>query len=137
MSKSENVNATIYLADDDDTIRKKTMKAKSGLSPEQANSPMTEDIQNLFSLMRLMTDANIVAQYEAAYADCSIRFGDMKKQLAEDMIRFVAPIRERAADLQKDEARLQRILKEGAEKARVSAQATLQEARKLIGINYY
>jgi len=53
------------------------------------------------------------------------------------MIRFVAPIRERAADLQKDEARLQRILKEGAEKARVSAQATLQEARKLIGINYY
>ena len=61
----------------------------------------------------------------------------MKKQLAEDMIRFVAPIRERAADLQKDEARLQRILKEGAEKARVSAQATLQEARKLIGINYY
>jgi tryptophanyl-tRNA synthetase len=113
------------------------MKAKSGLSPEQANSPMTEDIQNLFSLMRLMTDANIVAQYEAAYADCSIRFGDMKKQLAEDMIRFVAPIRERAADLQKDEARLQRILKEGAEKARVSAQATLQEARKLIGINYY
>jgi tryptophanyl-tRNA synthetase len=137
MSKSENINATIYLADVDETIRKKTMKAKSGLSPEQPNSPMTDDIQNLFSLMRLMTDATIVAQYEAAYADCSIRFGDMKKQLAEDMIRFVAPIRERAADLQKDEVRLQRILKEGAEKARASASETLKATRKLIGINYY
>jgi tryptophanyl-tRNA synthetase len=137
MSKSENVNATIYLADDDDTIRKKTMKAKSGLSPEQANSPMTEDIQNLFSLMRLMTDANIVAQYEAAYADCSIRFGDMKKQLAEDMVAFIAPIRERAAALQADEAQIQKILKEGAEKARISAAQTVQQARKAIGIHYY
>jgi len=61
----------------------------------------------------------------------------MKKQLAEDMATFVRPIREHATELQKDEDQLRKILKAGAEKARESAAATIEGARKLIGINYY
>jgi tryptophanyl-tRNA synthetase len=66
-----------------------------------------------------------------------IRYGDLKKQLGEDMAKFVAPIRAKAIDLQNDEATLQRMMKQGAEKARASASVTIQEVRKLIGVHYY
>lgn len=137
MSKSENVNATIYLADEDDVIRKKIMKAKTDGGPTEPNSEMPDYIQNIFLLMQLVSEPATLETYRAAYNSCNIRYGDMKKQLAEDMVRFVAPIREKAAELQQDEARIRGILKQGAEKARVSAAKTIAEARKLIGIHYY
>lgn len=137
MSKSENVNATLYLADDDDAIRKKVMKAKTDAGPTEHNSEMPDYIQNIFQLMHLVSKPEITDTFRSAYNNCTIRYGDMKKQLAEDMVAFIAPIREKAAELQKDEAQLQKILREGAEKARISASATISEARKLIGINYY
>lgn len=137
MSKSENVNATIYLNDDDDTIRKKIMKAKTDQGPTEHDSEMPEYIQNLFLLMHLSSKPEVVDTYRNAFNNCTIRYGDMKKQMAEDMAAFVRPIREKAAELQKDEALLRRILKEGAEKARASASKTIEGARKLIGINYY
>lgn len=137
MSKSENQNATIYLSDEDEAIRKKIMKAKTDAGPTEPNSPKPESIDNLFALLKLVSAPEVVAGFEANFNDCSIRFGDLKKQLAEDMVTFVRPIRERAADLQKDEDKLRKILKEGAEKARESAAKTISEARKAIGINYY
>jgi tryptophanyl-tRNA synthetase len=137
MSKSENVNATIYLSDDDDTIRKKIMKAKTDAGPSEPNAAMPDYIQNLFLLMHLSSRPETVDTYRSAYHSCNIRYGDMKKQLAEDMAAFVRPIREHAAELQKDENSLRKILKNGAEKARESASKTISEARKLIGINYY
>jgi tryptophanyl-tRNA synthetase len=137
MSKSENINATIYLSDDADTVRKKVMKAKTDTGPTEHNSVMPDYIQNLFLLMHLSSKPEIVDIYRSAYNNCTIRYGDMKKQLAEDMANFVAPIREKAAELQKDETAIKKILKEGAEKARASASKTIEGARKLIGINYY
>jgi tryptophanyl-tRNA synthetase len=137
MSKSENINATIYLSDDADTVRKKIMKAKTDTGPTEHNSVMPDYIQNLFLLMHLSSKPEIVDIYRSAYNNCTIRYGDMKKQLAEDMANFVAPIREKAAELQKDETAIKKILKEGAEKARASASKTIEGARKLIGINYY
>lgn len=137
MSKSEHGTATLYLADADDAIRKKVMKAKTDAGPTEHNSEMPDYIQNIFQLMHLVSKPETVDTYRSAYNNCTIRYGDMKKQLAEDMVAFIAPIRERATDLQNDEARLQRILKEGAAKARESASKTIDEARKKIGINYY
>lgn len=137
MSKSENVNATIFLSDDDDTIRKKIMKAKTDAGPQAPNSEMPDYIQNLFLLMQLVSNAETTETFKKAFNECNIRYGDMKKQLAEDMAAFVRPIREKAAELQKDEAQIRKILKEGAEKARASAAQTIDGARKLIGINYY
>lgn len=137
MSKSENVNATLYLADEDDVIRKKVMKAKTDSGPTEPNMEMPTYIQNLFLLMELVSSEKTTNSYKQAYNSCNIRYGDMKKQLAEDMISFLSPIRKQAKALQQDEPLLRKIMKEGAERARASASATILEARKLIGINYY
>jgi tryptophanyl-tRNA synthetase len=137
MSKSENVNATIYLSDDDDIIRKKIMKAKTDQGPTEPYAEKPDYIRNLFLLMQLSSAPEVTASFTDAYNNCNIRYGDMKKQLAEDMAAFVRPIREHAAELQKDEDAIRKILKEGAEKARASSAITIAEARKMIGINYY
>ena len=137
MSKSENNLATLYLADDDDTIRKKVMKAKTDAGPTAPNSPKPDYIENLFLLMELVSEPATITQFEEAYRGCNIRYGDFKKQLAEDMIRFMAPIREKAAQLQKDKSYLEMVMKQGAEKARASATATMEIVRKAMGLNYY
>ena len=137
MSKSENLNATLFLADDDDTIRKKVMKAKTDSGPTEMNSEMPEYIQNVFQLLNLVSSKETIDTFTMNYNDCTIRYGDLKMQLAEDMVAFIAPIRERAQVLQADESQIQKILKEGAEKARESASKTIAEARKAIGISYY
>lgn len=137
MSKSENLNATLFLADDDDIIRKKVMKTKTDSGPTEMNSEMPEYIQNVFQLLHLVSSKETIDTFTMNYNDCTIRYGDLKKQLAEDMVAFIAPIRERAQALQADETQIQKILKEGAEKARESASKTIAEARKAIGISYY
>jgi tryptophanyl-tRNA synthetase len=137
MSKSENENATIYLADEDDVIRKKIMKAKSDGGPTEMNSEMPDYIANLFQLLSLVSTTDTVEKFRSDYNNCTVRYGDLKKQLAEDMVNFVAPIRAKATELQKDEAALQAIMKEGAEKARASAAKTIAEVRALMGIRYY
>lgn len=137
MSKSENQNATIYLNDEDDVIRKKIMKAKTDSGPTEPGAEMPDYVKNLFDLMSLVSAPGTYGTFRSDFDNCRIRYGDLKKQLAEDMVNFVAPIRTKARELQQDEAQLQRILKLGAEKARESAAKTLSEARKAIGINYY
>jgi tryptophanyl-tRNA synthetase len=137
MSKSENQMATLYLSDSDEQIREKLKKAKSDSGVAVEGQPMPEAVQNLFLLMQQVSAPDTIQFYQDQYNTTGIRFGDLKKQLGEDMVKFIAPIREKAFELQKDQAYLNRIMKEGAAKARESAAQTLHEARKLIGINYY
>lgn len=137
MSKSENQNATLYLADEDELIRKKLMKAKTDAGPTAPDTPKPDYIQNLFALMQLVSDPVVLAKYELAYQDCTIRYGDMKQQLGEDMVRFIAPIREKAAAIQSDTAYLRRVMQLGAEKARSSALETMSLVRSAMGLNYY
>ena len=56
----------------------------------------------------------------------------MKKQLAEDMVNFIKPIREKAAELQSNPELLAKIKKQGAEKARESASRTIELVRKAV-----
>lgn len=137
MSKSENENATIYLCDTDEQILKKIKKAKSDQGPTEPNSQMPDYIENLFALMALVSDNSVVEKYKNDFNECSIRYGDMKMQLAEDMIKFIAPIREKTIAIKNDIPLIQKIMQEGKEKARESASKTLQEARKKIGIDFY
>jgi len=137
MSKSENQMATIYLGDEDDAIRKKIMKAKTDSGPSENNSVKPEYIENLFTLMKLVSAPETIAEFEQKFNNCSIRYGDMKKQLAEDMVQFIAPIRQRVNDILNDEPYLQKVMKQGAEKARISAEATMQEVRNAMGLNYF
>lgn len=137
MSKSENQYATIYLSDDDDLIRKKIMKAKTDSGPTESHSPKPDYIENIFLLMKLVSAAEVVEKFESDYNNCTIRYGDMKKQLAEDMVAFVSPIREKAANIQADEKYLKEVMEKGAEKARQSARATMELVRQSMGLNYF
>jgi tryptophanyl-tRNA synthetase len=137
MSKSENQFATIYLADDDDLIRKKVMKAKTDTGPIEKKSAKPDYIENLFLLMRLVSPAGIVQRFDDDFNNCSIRYGDMKKQLAEDMVNFIRPIRDKADAIRNDEKYLKQVMEQGADKARKSAQATMELVREAIGLNYF
>jgi tryptophanyl-tRNA synthetase len=141
MSKSENQLSTLYLADDDDTIRKKIMKAKTDQGPAETNSAKPDYIANLFTLMQLVSKPDTLKKFDDDFAasstgNCIIRYGDLKKQLAEDMVQFIKPIRERAADIQGNKDLLQKIIRQGADKARASASETLGLVRKAMNMNY-
>lgn len=137
MSKSDGDNNVINLADSPDLIRKKISRAVTDSGPVQPGSVPTQPVQNLFDLMKLVSAEDTYQHYSQAYADCSIRYGDLKKQLGEDIVAYLAPVREKIAALEADETYLARIAREGAEKARVSASATLKEVRAAIGIRKF
>ncbi|MEP6927906.1 MAG: tryptophan--tRNA ligase [Ginsengibacter sp.] len=137
MSKSENNMATLYLADGDETIRKKVMKVKTDSGPSEKNSVKPEYIQNLFLFMKLVSPDDIVTKYEEAFNNCTIRYGDMKKQLAEDMVSFIGPIRKRVNEILDDETYLKKVMKAGAKKAVTSAEATMELVRNSMGVGYF
>lgn len=131
MGKSEG-NA-IYLIDDEATIRKKVMKAVTDSGPTVPNSEKPDVIQNLFTLMEVVSAPSTLAYFNEQYNNCAIRYGDMKKQLAADINQFCAPIRERIVDLSQNNAYMEKVAREGAERARESAAKTLREVREIIG----
>lgn len=132
MGKSE--GNCIYLIDDEKTLRKKVMRAVTDAGPQAADSPVSEPVANLFSLMELVSEPSTLQHFKAAYADCSIRYGDLKKQLAEDILKVTLPIRERILEIRDDEAYLGRIARHGAERARETAAKTLAEVKHIMGI---
>lgn len=132
MGKSE--GNCIYLIDDEKTLRKKVMRAVTDAGPQAPDSPVSEPVANLFSLMELVSEPSTLQHFKAAYADCSIRYGDLKKQLAEDILKVTLPIRERILEIRDDEAYLGRIARHGAERARETAAKTLAEVKHIMGI---
>ena len=131
MGKSEGNG--IYLSDEPAVIRKKVMRAVTDAGPQEPNAPMTEPIANLFYLLETLSTPDTVNHFRDSYNDCTIRYGDLKKQLAEDMINFTTPIRERINDIYNDSDYLRKVVKMGAEKARESASKTVREVREIIG----
>jgi tryptophanyl-tRNA synthetase len=131
MGKSEGNG--IYLADDPAAIRQKVMRAVTDAGPREPDSPMGEPVANLFYLLGLLSAPETVKHFRDAYRDCSIRYGDLKKQLAEDIIRFTTPIRERITEIYHDDDYLRKVVQMGAEKARESASKTLRDVREIIG----
>ena len=133
MGKSEG-NA-IYLIDDAATIRKKVMKAVTDSGPTQPNSEKPEAIANLFTMLKIVSSADTYDYFNEKYNACEIRYGDLKKQLAEDIVNFTSPIRERILAYAADTEYMDKVAREGAEKARASADKTIREVRKIIGFN--
>ena len=131
MGKSE--GNCIYLADDPKSIEKKVKKALTDQGPTEPNSEKPECIENLFSLLKIVSKEEIVQQFEDAWNDCSIRYGDLKKQLATDIIAATDPIRERIAEIDANPEILHRAVSLGAEQARESARKTIREVREIIG----
>ncbi|MES2654104.1 MAG: tryptophan--tRNA ligase [Bacteroidota bacterium] len=137
MSKSDGDANVINLIDDEALVRKKIMKAVSDVAPTELNATPSQAVQNLFDLMQLVSANDVIEHYKNTFADCSIRYGDLKKQLAEDMVQFVSPIKKQIDAIMEDEASLNKIAKTGRDKARESASKTIAEARDLIGFKKF
>ncbi len=135
MSKSDDGKSAIFLVDDEAAILKKIKGAKTDAGPTQPHQVKPIEIENIFFLMKMVSSAETVDFFEEAYNNCSIRYGDMKMQLAKDMNLYIAPIREKILDLQANEALVRKVARDGAEKARASAQKTIKEVRDIIGLN--
>jgi len=131
MGKSEGNG--IFLSDDAGTIRKKVMRAVTDTGPTRRNQKPTAPVANLFTLMEVLSEPSTVSYFREKHASCEIRYGDMKKQLAEDIIKFTTPIRERINEIMADRDYLHKVVSNGAEKARESASATIREVRQIIG----
>lgn len=135
MGKSE--GNCIYLCDEPSVIRKKVMKAVTDSGPTVPNSEKPDVIQNLFTLLEIVSSKDTYQYFDEKWNDCSIRYGDLKKQLAEDIVIATDPIRERIKEFSSNTELLNRVAKIGAEKARESAAATLNEVRQIIGFRPY
>lgn len=135
MGKSEGNG--IYLIDDEKTITKKVMRAVTDSGPTEPNSKKPDVIENLFTLLRLVSAPDTVAYFEEKWNDCSIRYGDLKKQLAADICKITLPIRERILEISKDDDYLGKAVREGREKARANASATLAAVHKAMGFKSF
>ena len=135
MGKSEGNG--IYLADDPAVIRKKVMRAVTDSGPTVPGQEMAEPVKNLFYLLDLMSEKSTVEHFRQEYNKCSIRYGDLKKQLAEDIIKFTDPLREKINEIVKDDVYLSKVVKMGAEKARASASKTVKDVREIIGFKKF
>jgi tryptophanyl-tRNA synthetase len=83
--------------------------------------------------MNVVSDQSVVKYFTDKHASCEIRYGDLKKQLAEDIIKATDPIRNRINDILTDNKYLSSVVKDGGEKARESASRTIREVREIIG----
>ena len=87
--------------------------------------------------MDIVSEIETVNFFNEKYNKCEIRYGDMKKQLAKDIIAFTSPLREKILEIAADEAYLHKVVSMGAEKARESASKTLKEVRKAVGFRRF
>jgi tryptophanyl-tRNA synthetase len=123
----------VFLADTPEEIRKKVMRAVTDTGPTEPGQKPSEAVENLFTIMKVVSSQDTVSYFTDKYASCEIRYGDLKKQLAEDIIKFTDPIRSRINELLADNKYLAAVVAEGAEKARISASKTVREVREIIG----
>ena len=137
MGKSEGEGNAVFLADEPEVIRKKLMRAVTDSGPVEPHQVKPEAIENLFDLLKLVSKKDTLDYFEDQYNQCSIRYGDLKKQLAEDMILFTAPFRDRIKSLLSDDAYLKKVSSEGRDKARESAAKTIAEVRNIIGFKSF
>ncbi|HHZ65398.1 MAG TPA: tryptophan--tRNA ligase, partial [Flavobacteriales bacterium] len=135
MGKSEGDNNAIYLSDSPEVISKKVMRAVTDKGPTEMNQLMPQEIGNLFVIMKSVSSADTVEHFQNLYNTCEIRYGDLKKQLAEDVIKFTEPLREKIEELSADDAYLKKVIDRGAEKARESGRATVSEVREIMGFS--
>jgi len=131
MGKSEGNG--IFLSDSPAEIRKKVMRAVTDTGPTVPNQKPSEAVNNLFTIMKAVSDKSTLDYFKEKHASCEIRYGDLKKQLAEDIIKLTSPIRERIIEITADNKYLAKVVSDGACKARESASKTVRDVREIIG----
>jgi tryptophanyl-tRNA synthetase len=137
MGKSEGEANAVYLSDSPEVIRKKEMRAVTDSGPTAENQEKPQEIQNLFDLMKVVSTEDTYTHFDGLYNSMQIRYGDLKKQLAEDMVNATAPIRDMINGIAADADYLRKVAQLGAEKARESAAKTIREVRDIIGFRNF
>ena len=137
MGKSEGEANAVYLSDTPEAIRKKVMRAVTDSGPTAPNQEKPEVIQNLFSLMEAVSAPDTVKHFDDLYNKCEIRYGDFKKQLAEDMVTATEPVRTRIHEISNDNDYISKVIRQGNEKARESARKTIADIREIIGFRKF
>jgi tryptophanyl-tRNA synthetase len=122
---------TVYVLDEPDAIRKKLGSAVTDSGREIRRAADKPGIANLIDILAVAAGSDPEA-IERDFGDAG--YGDFKKAVAEATVEFLAPVRERYAELRPDEAALEGALAAGAEKAREIASGTLADVREAMGI---
>jgi tryptophanyl-tRNA synthetase len=124
---------TVYVLDEPAAIVKKFKRAvtDSDDPPAIRRGPDKAGITNLIEVLAAVRGTGSGA-IEAEFADA--RYGDFKVAVGEAVVEYLAPVRERYAELRADEAELERVLAAGAEKARAMATETLADVRAAMGV---
>jgi tryptophanyl-tRNA synthetase len=131
MSKSVE-GSFVNLADKPKVIEEKIMSAVTDTGPAGGKLPEKGPIYNLFVLLRLLADKETVKTFEKKYLDKSLKYVELKKTLAELVVKELEPIRKRREKL--SDEYVKRVLEEGSAKCRIIAKETLREVKKKMGL---
>jgi len=96
--------------------------------------PTEGGVANLLKFVELFEGIEKRKEYESQYIGSGIRYGDLKNELVEAIDRELAPIREKRKELEAKPGYVDKVIKEGAEKARVIASATVAEVKQKMGL---
>jgi tryptophanyl-tRNA synthetase len=132
MSKSM-PGSYVALSDPPERIRDLVMRAVTDAGPETVTE-MSPGTTNLFTLLSEFSPPETVEAFKAAYESRIIRYSEMKKVLAEDMAKALAPIREKMEELASKPELVREIVSAGAEKARTIARQTIIEVKEKMGL---
>ncbi len=133
MSKSLGTTNYIALRDDEDTIRKKIMSAKTDAGP-QKDGHMSPGVDNLFTLLENFADEKIVKKFNLDYHNGNLKYSELKAELAQTIINTLKPIQDNIVKLEKDKDKVKKILEKGAQKAKKIAENNILEIKEKMGL---
>ncbi len=131
MSKS--YDNTIEIFEPESSVKKKVMKIVTDSTPVE--SPKDPEKCNVLALLKLVASADELADWEKKYRQGGTGYGDVKKRLAELLIEYFKPYRQKRAELEKNIDYVKKVLKDGAERAAAVADKTLKKARQAVGLD--
>jgi len=130
MSKS--YDNTIEIFEPESSVKKKVMKIVTDSTPVE--SPKDPDKCNVFALLKLVASPEELKEWDKKYRQGGMGYGDAKKRLAELLIEFFRPYRQKRAELEKNTDYVKEVLKKGAQRATAVAEKTLKRARIAVGL---
>jgi len=130
MSKS--YGNTIEIFETEKSLRKKVMRIVTDSTP--VDEPKDPDKCNVFALLKLVASCEELAQWEKRYRDGGMGYSEAKNRLAELLIEYFKPYRQKRAELEGNIDYVKEVLVNGAKRAKAVAAETLAKARKAVGL---
>jgi len=130
MSKS--YGNTIEIFEPAGSMKKKIMRIVTDSTPVE--DPKDPDKCNVFALLKLVSSSDELAEWESRYRSGGLGYGQVKKRLAELMMDYFAPFRQKRTELENNVDYVKMVLAEGADRAKAEARQTLEKARQAIGL---